>query len=74
MQEAEKFQQIQDEKSVLIEQTESAATHLKEQLAIIDAELERLQKQLVDASAETEKWEGRRLLSVEKRPKCRPTN
>ena len=29
--------------------------------------MERLQKKLVDASAETEKWEGRRLLSVEKR-------
>lgn len=38
----------------------------KDQLAVVDQALESLQQKLVDASAKTEKWEGRRLLSVEK--------
>lgn len=38
----------------------------KDQLALVDKALEVLQQKLVDQSAQTEKWEGRRLLSVEK--------
>ncbi|MBO1914530.1 hypothetical protein J4G37_58130, partial [Microvirga sp. 3-52] len=45
---------------------EENTSRLKEQLATVDRELETLQRKLVDVSSEAEKWEGRRLLSVEK--------
>ncbi len=40
---------------------------VKKELTVIDDKLDHLQHQLVDASSEAEKWEGRRLLSMEKR-------
>ena len=39
----------------------------KKELAKMDEQLDTLQKKLVVTSAEAEKWEGRRLLSLEKR-------
>ena len=67
MKESEKFTKRNEELKTATKQSEDESKRLKEQLSTIDAELERFQKKLVDASAETEKWEGRRLLSVEKR-------
>ena len=48
-------------------EAEKESEYLKEQLSLIDAKLDQLQNKLVDASSETEKWEGRRLLYLEKR-------
>ena len=59
----------QKEKEHLNEKTgelEEKSGRLKKRLAIVDDEMDVLQRRLVDASAETEKWEGRRLLSLEK--------
>lgn len=68
----EKMMQIekyQEEKERLHERTdhlEEETKLLKKQLAVVDSEMEALQRKLVNASSETEKWEGRRLLSLEK--------
>nr|WP_255723337.1 chromosome segregation protein SMC [Sporosarcina sp. ACRSL] len=49
-----------------ITKAEQQSNMYKTQLAEIDRKIEMLQKQLVEISAEAEKWEGRRLLSLEK--------
>lgn len=49
-----------------IVKAEQNSNVLKNQLANTDRKIELLQKQLVELSAETEKWEGRRLLTIEK--------
>lgn len=67
MKEAKKFQQKNDELKSTIDKEEAESEQLREKLSLIDAKLDALQKKLVNASAETEKWEGRRLLSAEKR-------
>ena len=64
---AEKFQEEKEKLKLSTKAAEEKSNHLKEQLAILDTKLDHLQKRLVDASSEIEKWEGRRLLSVEKR-------
>ena len=46
--------------------SEAQSAEWKGQLAQIDQELDALQQKLVETSAEVEKWEGRRLLSLEK--------
>ncbi|CAM3080574.1 chromosome segregation protein SMC [Filibacter tadaridae] len=46
---------------------EETSLSLKKQLTDLDEQIDVLQKRLVNVSAETEKWEGRRLLSLEKR-------
>ncbi|WP_252503632.1 chromosome segregation protein SMC [Sporosarcina sp. Marseille-Q4943] len=59
--------QIQRERLVAeIAQVEQQSNEGKKQLAQIDRNIEALQQQLVEISAEAEKWEGRRLLSLEK--------
>ncbi|KXH79954.1 chromosome segregation protein SMC [Sporosarcina sp. HYO08] len=50
-----------------ISQIEGEAARITNELTSIDEQLESLQRKLIDASAESEKWEGRRLLSLEKR-------
>lgn len=45
---------------------EQHVTDRKKQVDSMDSRLEQLQQQLVNCSAEAEKWEGRRLLSLEK--------
>ena len=49
-----------------ITQAEQQSNAYKTQLAQTDRNIESLQKRLVEISAEAEKWEGRRLLSLEK--------
>ena len=49
-----------------IAQAEQQSNAHKTQLAQTDRNIESLQNQLVEISAEAEKWEGRRLLSLEK--------
>ncbi|WP_339249644.1 chromosome segregation protein SMC [Sporosarcina sp. FSL W8-0480] len=49
-----------------IANAEQQSNLLKSQLAETDRKIEMLQKQLVEISAETERWEGRRLLTLEK--------
>lgn len=66
MEEAKKLQAKKDLLLEEIAKNEEASTHDKQQLELVERELEVLQQQLVKASAETEKWEGRRLLSAEK--------
>ena len=69
MLEAEKAQKFRQDKDVLEAQTaksEAQSAEWKGQLAQIDQELDALQQKLVETSAEVEKWEGRRLLSLEK--------
>ncbi len=65
--EAEKFQKDKGQLELETREAEEASAILTKQLAVIDEQLDVLQKKLVTASAETEKWEGRRLLSLEKR-------
>lgn len=50
-----------------ISQAEQQSNAHKMRLAQTDRNIETLQKQLVEISAESEKWEGRRLLSLEKK-------
>ncbi|WP_172369717.1 chromosome segregation protein SMC [Sporosarcina jiandibaonis] len=66
LEEAEKFEEKQQQLKIATENAEKETSQLKHQLATVDRELETLQKKLVDVSSEAEKWEGRRLLSVEK--------
>lgn len=65
--EAELFEQDKGRHESAIETAEQQSATLTQQLVTIDGQLDSLQKKLVEASAEAEKWEGRRLLSVEKR-------
>ncbi|WP_342512633.1 chromosome segregation protein SMC [Sporosarcina sp. FSL K6-1522] len=68
--EFEQAEQLDQEKERLENEAktaEEASTKLSTQLADIDKEVETLQRKLVEATATTEKWEGRRLLSLEKR-------
>ena len=65
--EAELFEQDKGRLESAIETAEQQSATLTQQLVTIDGQLDILQKKLVEASAEAEKWEGRRLLSVEKR-------
>ncbi|MFJ7933111.1 chromosome segregation protein SMC [Sporosarcina sp. NPDC096371] len=65
--EAEKFQKDSSSLETQTKIAEEESASLTQQLAVIDDQLDVLQKKLVEASAETEKWEGRRLLSLEKR-------
>lgn len=58
--------QEKDELLAKIEERETITAKLKESLDEKEARLETLQKKLVKASAESEMWEGRRLLSAEK--------
>ncbi|NYF24198.1 chromosome segregation protein SMC [Sporosarcina sp. JAI121] len=60
---SEKKEQLEAESKI----AEEASAAAKKELTIMDEQLETLQRKLVVASAETEKWEGRRLLSLEKR-------
>lgn len=62
-----KFEQDRGRLEADIGTAEEATATLTQQLTLIDEQLDGLQKQLVEASAEAEKWEGRRLLSLEKR-------
>lgn len=66
LKEAEKFQTEKDFLFKEIEKNEEVSERYKKELEFVEQELESLQQQLVKASAETEKWEGRRLLSAEK--------
>ena len=66
LEEAEKFEVKQQQLKTATVNAEEESSRLKEQLSTVDRELETLQKKLVDVSSEAEKWEGRRLLSVEK--------
>src|SRR6185437_4342570 len=59
--EVKKFQQDKDRLENEIEKSEKQSTALKERIVQIDKELDELQQKLVETSAETEKWEGRRL-------------
>jgi chromosome segregation protein len=61
------YQKEKDRLALATQRSEESAGVLKEQLTLLDNELEQLQRKLVDVSAETEKWEGRRLLTAEKR-------
>ncbi|WP_438317524.1 chromosome segregation protein SMC [Sporosarcina sp. FA9] len=67
MMEAKNIYEKNNELEVLLEKSGAESDHLKAQLAQLDIQMDTLQKKLVSSSAETEKWEGRRLLSVEKR-------
>ena len=66
MVEVAKYQKEKEHLNETTGKLEMESGRLKKQLAIVDDEMEALQRRLVDASAETEKWEGRRLLSLEK--------
>ncbi|QUW21847.1 chromosome segregation protein SMC [Sporosarcina sp. Marseille-Q4063] len=66
LKEAEKFEVKQQQLKTATGNAEEESRRLKELLATVDHELETLQKKLVDVSSEAEKWEGRRLLSIEK--------
>ncbi len=46
---------------------ESLAKELREKLKVIDHTLDSSQEQLVEASTEVERWEGRKALMQEKR-------
>ena len=62
--------EIQFEKEKLEVETEAVeleADSLKQDVTRVDEKMDVLQRQLVDSSAEAEKWDGRRLLSIEKR-------
>ncbi|MBE1553492.1 chromosome segregation protein SMC [Sporosarcina limicola] len=50
-----------------IRKAEEESESVKKELVEIDEKLDILQKELIEASSDTEKWEGRRLLSLEKR-------
>lgn len=66
---SDELEQLRQQKEVAEQATieqEIASDELKKQLAALDEQLERLQQRLVHFSGETEKWEGRRLLSMEK--------
>lgn len=63
---AAKFRTNKERVSTLIDTVERETVVYKQQLVGVDNNLESLQQKLVHASAETEKWEGRRLLSAEK--------
>ncbi|WP_203246197.1 chromosome segregation protein SMC [Sporosarcina beigongshangi] len=65
--EAEKFKQSKEQLESEVGSAEQQSVALTQQLNAIDEQLDTLQKKLVEASAEAEKWEGRRLLSLEKR-------
>lgn len=66
MVEVSKYQKEKEHLNERTEKLEKESECLKKQLAIVDNDMEALQRRLVDASTETEKWEGRRLLSLEK--------
>ena len=66
LEEAEKYAIKQQQLKIATVNAEEESSRLKEQLATVDQELENLQRKLVNVSSEAEKWEGRRLLSVEK--------
>ncbi|MCG7334081.1 chromosome segregation protein SMC [Sporosarcina sp. ACRSM] len=69
MEKAEEAKTIRQDKERLeaeTEKSEEQSTALKSQLAQVDQELDELQQKLVEMSANVEKWEGRRLLSLEK--------
>ncbi|MFD1928731.1 chromosome segregation protein SMC [Sporosarcina siberiensis] len=67
MMEAKNIYEKNTELEELLEKNGAESDRFKAQLAQLDIEMDALQKKLVSSSAETEKWEGRRLLSVEKR-------
>lgn len=68
----ERFQGVQKQQAqkellqTKVEQYEKETWTLRKRLETEEHELEALQKQLVEISAESEMWEGRRLLSAEK--------
>jgi chromosome segregation protein len=66
LEEAEKLEVKQQQLKTATVNAEEKSGRLKEQLATVDRELETLQRKLVNVSSEAEKWEGRRLLSIEK--------
>ena len=66
MSEIENHQKEKEHLNEKTDELEEETVLLKKQLAVVDNEMEALQRKLVKASAETEKWEGRRLLSLEK--------
>lgn len=63
---ASQFRAEKERVSMIIDTVERETVAYKQQLIGVDNKLELLQQQLVHASAEAEKWEGRRLLSAEK--------
>jgi chromosome segregation protein len=65
--EAERILKKKEHLEVELIKAEEASELSKKELAYMDEQLDTLQKKLVVSSAETEKWEGRRLLSLEKR-------
>ncbi|MHA6258680.1 chromosome segregation protein SMC [Sporosarcina sp. CAU 1771] len=67
MNEAQKFQQTNDDLKKTIDRAEEESEQLRAQLSSVDTKLDELQKKLLEVSSESEKWEGRRLLSAEKR-------
>lgn len=70
LEKTEEAEVIQKKKELLesdSEKAEKASELAKKELGVMDDQLTTLQKTLVVMSAESEKWEGRRLLSLEKR-------
>lgn len=60
--------QLEKEKiDVEMEAIEMEVDSLKKKVTQVDEKMDVLQRKLVDTSAEAEKWDGRRLLSMEKR-------
>lgn len=64
---AEELRQEKERYEQNVAETEKQSAILNEQLTLVDEEMEKLQDKLVTVSAESEKWEGRRLLSLEKK-------
>lgn len=64
--EAKKIQLDKERLEAETEKSEKNSAELKRQLAQVDQDLHEMQQKLVDVSAGAEKWEGRRLLSLEK--------
>ncbi|RAZ79239.1 chromosome segregation protein SMC [Planococcus halotolerans] len=63
---AEQSTKEQDLAEEIIEKEQSVST-IRKKIAELDAEIDREQSSLIEASSETEKWEGRKLLMSEKK-------
>lgn len=65
--EHEELETKEQKHAIEISNVEKAAEELREKLKIIDHTLDSSQEQLVEASTEVERWEGRKALMNEKR-------
>lgn len=65
--EHEELETKEQKHALEISNVEKAAEELREKLKIIDHTLDSSQEQLVEASTEVERWEGRKALMTEKR-------